>query len=75
VVYTLEQDEEQVSLDVFDVNGRLVHRLSTGSREAGEYAVEWTGEDSHGRSVPSGVYPMRLVAGDRSRSLRVIRLE
>jgi flagellar hook assembly protein FlgD len=41
---------------VFDVAGREVTVLVQGEKAAGEHDVLWTGQDSRGRQVPSGVY-------------------
>jgi hypothetical protein len=52
-----------VELTVHDVSGRLVRRLETGPRPAGRHVVRWDGTDAHGRTVPAGVYFVRLSAG------------
>ncbi len=52
-----------VSIDVFDVSGRLVRRL-VGSevRAAGTHVAAWDGQDSFRQPVASGTYFCRLVA-------------
>jgi hypothetical protein len=54
-----------VSLQVFDVAGRLVRRLLVGDTVgAGAHAVSWDGRDDAGRPATAGVYFYRLaVAG------------
>ena len=47
-------------LEVFSVDGRRVRRLASGTREAGEYRVEWNGTDEAGRPLSAGVYYARL---------------
>jgi len=55
-----------VNLDIYDVSGRLVRSLERGvQRPAGAHAVMWDGKDSAGRTVQSGVFFYRLVAGSR----------
>jgi hypothetical protein len=49
-----------VSLQVFDVSGRTVRTLASGHQKAGNYSVSWDARDSHGKSVPYGVYFYRL---------------
>jgi len=53
-----------VRLAVYDVLGREVVALVDERREPGCYAVAWDGRDAAGRSVASGVYVVRLEAGD-----------
>ena len=50
-----------VELDIFDARGRLVRRLIDGAaRVAGEHRVAWDGRDDAGRTLPAGVYLVRL---------------
>ncbi len=49
-----------VSLDVFDLGGRRVRSLLSGSRRAGSHRVEWDGRNDGGRPVASGMYIARL---------------
>lgn len=67
--------EQPVSLDVFDVQGRLVRSLVSGRRAAGFHQVAWDGRDETGRASPSGVYLYRLAtAGQRlEKKLIVVR--
>ncbi len=61
--------ETEVNLAIFDVRGREVRSLLTGSQGVGEHAIIWDGRDGAGRAQPSGVYLARLIAG----SLRVTK--
>ena len=51
---------QTVELAVFDVRGQRVATLLTGQQTAGRHEVEWTGVDTDGRRVASGVYCYRL---------------
>jgi flagellar hook assembly protein FlgD len=64
-----------VSLEVFDVTGRLVSTLREGREEPGFHRVCWNGADRSGRALPSGVYLYRLrtAAGEQSRKLLLER--
>jgi hypothetical protein len=52
-----------VSLDVYNVNGVLVARLSEGQQSQGSHTVSWDGRDRNGKQASSGVYFYRLKAG------------
>ena len=41
---------------------------------AGTHTVDWRGEDDRGRSLPSGVYMLRLEAGGLTAASRVTLL-
>jgi len=53
-----------VDLRIYDLAGRHVRRLASGLHAAGEHRVLWDGCDRRGREVPSGVYLVRLRAGE-----------
>ncbi|MCI0479055.1 T9SS type A sorting domain-containing protein [Candidatus Uhrbacteria bacterium] len=49
-----------VSLDVFDVNGRLVRRLVSGEMPEGVHTASWNSQDETGARMSSGVYFARF---------------
>jgi len=51
-----------VAVKIFDVRGRLVKSIFTGTKIPGTYTLIWNGQDSKGRSAASGVYFCRLEA-------------
>ena len=59
-----------VSLVAYDPRGRRVARIVDGVLAAGRHRVVWSGRDSAGRSVASGVYFLRLEAGGERRTVR-----
>ena len=63
------------SLAVYDVTGRLVRPLATGSLPGGRREIGWDGRDAAGAKVSAGVYYLRLDAGDTrgTRKLVVVR--
>jgi hypothetical protein len=62
-----------VLLEIFDLLGRRVRTLTSGSRSAGHYSVDWDQRDDLGQRVRPGVYHYSLVAGDfRQRKSMVV---
>jgi hypothetical protein len=61
-----------VQVDVFDVSGRLVSRLARGEMEPGERSVRWDGRSADGADARAGIYFMRLVAGPRAVTRRIV---
>ncbi len=72
--YTTEE-AGHVSLEIFDLAGRRVRTIVNQTLDASEHTAYWDGRTSSGLAAPSGVYFVRLVAGDdvASRKLLVIR--
>ncbi len=54
--------EQNIRLVVHGVDGRLVAILVKGVTSAGWHDIIWAGRDAAGRSVPSGIYILRLEA-------------
>ncbi|MFH1312218.1 MAG: FlgD immunoglobulin-like domain containing protein [Candidatus Eisenbacteria bacterium] len=52
-----------VSVAIFDIQGREVAILTGGHHEAGYHSVTWDGHDSQNRPAVSGVYFCRLECG------------
>jgi hypothetical protein len=56
----------EVSLRVFDITGREVRSLASGSFDAGAHEIQWDGTDATGAKVASGLYYYRLTSGERT---------
>jgi hypothetical protein len=64
----------QVSLDVFDVSGRRVRTLIGGTVPPGCHQVTWDERTESGASVTTGVYFLRMKAGDFVATRKVVIL-
>lgn len=64
-----------VTLQVFNADGKLVTTLMNGVREPGPQEIEWDGRNGHGQPVSSGVYFCRLEVGGRQLSRKMILLK
>ena len=63
-----------VRLTVVNLVGQEVRGLVRESRRAGAHRVRWDGRDEGGRAAATGVYLVRLQAGDRERTRRMLLL-
>ena len=66
-----------VTLTIYDVNGRVVRDLALGHQRAGIYesksrAAYWDGRNAQGEPVASGVYFYTLKAGDFSATKKML---
>jgi hypothetical protein len=64
-----------VTLKVYNVLGQEVKTLVDGMRDAGYESVEWDGRDAQGLSVPTGIYFVRMTAGDFSAAQKVMLMK
>ncbi len=70
--------EAEVSVQVYDLSGRLVHNIYQGENLSGHYDADaipslgWDGTDSGGDIVPPGIYLLRVsIEGDARDSQRL----
>jgi len=65
----------EVTLNVYDVSGRLVKTLVKNRVEAGTHVAKWDGANELGAPMPSGLYIYRIVAGQNvaTRKMNLIR--
>ena len=68
VAFTLAKFSS-VTLQVFDMQGRVVATLLEGPMDAGEHQASWDASQQ-----PSGLYWCRLTAGGGTRSRRLVRM-
>ena len=64
-----------VTLEVFDVTGRLVRTLVDGRETAGRKQTFWDGTDARGASVASGVYYCRMTAAGYEKTIKMTLLK
>ena len=66
---------EAVRLDIYDVAGQRVRRLIEGKLDGGYHEAVWDGRDASGFNAASGVYFVRLRAGQfqQTRPMALIR--
>ena len=61
-------------IELFDVQGRLRASIDGGQLDAGEHALDWNALERSAHSLPSGVYAVRVTAGDFVQTGRVVLL-
>lgn len=64
-----------VSLCIYNVQGKLIHTLVAGAMPAGPHTVTWSGRDDRGGRVASGLYFYRLRTdqGTRVRKMTLLK--
>jgi hypothetical protein len=60
ISFDLPYDAGEVSIDIYDMVGRLVKTYALGGSGAGHHSVIWNGEAANGLPVASGIYFYRL---------------
>lgn len=55
---------QRVVIDVYDLLGRRIQRLADGHQQAGAHRLQWDGTTQSGEVAASGVYVVRVKAGE-----------
>ena len=74
ITYSVEE-ASVVSVQIFDLTGRLVQSYEPGFQFIGTYSVTWEGQLADGMPAPSGIYFYRISAGDQSLVQRMLLLK
>jgi uncharacterized repeat protein (TIGR01451 family) len=70
--YQVPDEGAPVEIGIYNVAGRLVKTLASGTQSAGRQAVTWDGTDSAGIRMARGMYFLKSVVGGKLNSYRVI---
>ena len=70
ISFTLSQ-AQKVSIKIYDVNGRLLKTLANTQFEAGTQQLIWNAKNEKGNPVLSGIYFLRIDAGDYSETKKL----
>ena len=74
IEYTLVKPDK-VSLQIYDIQGRLIKTLVNSKWQNGNYRVRWESKDDHGRQSPAGVYLVRLITSNNSITRKIAKLK
>ena len=76
ILYEIPQGTRgNASVEILDLQGRLLLRLSEGAAEPGRHLLRWDGRDAEGEGLGSGAYFYRVVCGAHCSSGRLLIIE
>jgi hypothetical protein len=55
-----------VEISIYDINGKLVKKLISEQRAAGNHVVKWNANDNNGADLASGIYYYQMKVSDRT---------
>ncbi|MBI5476110.1 MAG: T9SS type A sorting domain-containing protein [Ignavibacteriales bacterium] len=65
----------EVNITVYDVLGREIKTLITGELQAGISIVEWNGMSNQNSMVPSGIYFIKMTAGNFTKLVKTVLMK
>ncbi len=69
------KEPANVSINIYNIQGKLVKTLLNEVRAAGNHTAIWNGKDNSGRNVASGVYYYRMKSGKYSSTRKMVMLK
>ena len=74
ISFSLAQSQK-VSLKIFDMTGRLVKIVANEEMQTGVHEIKWNVSNATGKSVPSGIYLLRMESGNYSETKKLVIIE
>jgi len=74
VKYSMEESAN-VSIDIYDVKGKKVKTLVNDIQSAGSHTEVWNGTNNNGEVVGSGIYFMKMTAGNVSSTKKMVLMK
>ena len=68
-------DPARVRINIYNILGQKINTLVDEIQVSGQHQVIWDGNDQKGRSVGSGIYFYKIVAGDYTRVRKMVLLK
>ena len=65
-------DPQHLSINVYDITGRLVKTLTNEQVPAGEHIIAWDGTNNSNQTAGSGIYFVRLIANGTTNIQKVV---
>ena len=62
----------KIEVLIFDVNGKEIFKLYDGYQKAGKHNLSWSGESFNYKTVPSGVYFIRMKTKNNSKIRKMV---
>jgi hypothetical protein len=63
----------RTTMEVFDLQGRRVDVVNYGNLDSGYHQLNWEGREKDGQALSSGIYFIRLVAGEEVMTQKVFK--
>jgi hypothetical protein len=67
--------ENNITLTIYDLNGRLVNQIINTNQPAGHHSVMWNSTNRFGKPVSAGVYLYQIRAGEFVQTRKMVLLK
>jgi hypothetical protein len=74
ISFNLKKDSK-VNLSIFNVKGQKVNDLINENKKAGNHSLIWNGTNQYGKTLPTGVYFVRLKTEFDERTTKILMIK
>ncbi len=67
--------KEKVNIEIYNISGEHIITLVNNWQEPGEYKVVWNGKRENGEAISSGIYFIKLKAGNSIKNKKMILIK
>ncbi len=67
-------ESSQMSLTIYDINGKRIKTLVNGLKDSGDYQIDWDGRDGSKNLIPNGIYYYRFHTGNLVEMKSIIKI-
>lgn len=64
-----------IKVSVYNILGKKIKLLLNENLPAGEYTVQWDGNDNEGNHLTSGIYFIQMIAGSYQKTIKTVLLK
>jgi len=68
-------DDSNVSIDIYDISGKLVMNLVKTTQTQGWHSITWNGTNQNGEQVPAGMYFSMFKSGNNVKTTKLMLLK
>ena len=74
VRYGLDTDS-YVTVEIFDISGKLISTLQDNNQTQGWHSVLWHGTNNHGEQIPAGIYLSKITSNYEVKTTKLMLLK
>jgi hypothetical protein len=75
IEFSVTQNSDFVTLEIYNIKGQKVKTLYSGIAEEGKHSILWDGKDTNEKSVGTGIYFYKLKTGKKEISRKMLLLK
>ncbi len=73
IKYYLDEKDEEVIINIYNSDGRLVKHLYNGKADQGWLIKQWDGKNDKNQRLHKGIYYVKIITNKKIRTLRIVK--